>query len=266
MTLDISASFSFSLAEPSDVLLQFEVANIPEQTVISAHTSMPGGEYHARVPSQDSVGERIWLRTSGPVDIQYNARVDIRRLTPDLVSLAAMQQHQLPGEAVPYLFGSRYCPSDRLQNFVGAEFGNTAGGERIAAISEWIGRNISYRPGMSDAATTALDTMTDRAGICRDFAHVLIALARASSIPARYASVYAPQVKPQDFHAIAEVFLANPAGPGGEWVAIDATGMAVPGEMAKIGIGRDAADVSFLTSFGPCNFGWKQVIVTSVAE
>jgi transglutaminase-like putative cysteine protease len=93
---------------------------------------------------------------------------------------------------------------------------------------------------------------------------VLITLARASGIPARYASVYAPGVEPQDFHAVAEVFLADPGGQGGLWHLVDATGMAQPGNMVKIGVGRDAADVSFLSNFGPCQFG--NLTVSAVAS
>lgn len=92
--------------------------------------------------------------------------------------------------------------------------------------------------------TTAADTFISRRGICRDYAHLLITLARAAGIPARIASVYALGVDPPDFHAVAEIFL------GGEWHLVDATGMAREAGMAKIGVGRDAADIAFLTAFG----------------
>ncbi len=150
-------------------------------------------------------------------------------------------------------------PVDRLHPFAEAELGTTTGGPRILAIRDWIARHLTYEPGSSDARTTALDSFVERRGICRDFAHLLITLARASGIPARYVSAYAPGVKPQDFHAVAEVFLADPSGQGGTWQLVDATGMADPGEIVKIGVGRDAADVSFLTCFSPCTFGDKQI-------
>ena len=112
-------------------------------------------------------------------------------------------------------------------------------------MRDWIESHMRYVPGASTSQTTALDTFVHREGICRDYAHLLIGFARAAGFPARIASVYALGVKPQDFHAVAEVFL------GGEWHLVDATGMANEGAMAKIGIGRDSADVSFLTAFGP---------------
>jgi len=93
-------------------------------------------------------------------------------------------------------------------------------------------------------------------------------LARASGIPARFVSCFAPDVDPQDFHAVAEVFLTDPTTPkgsgrGGAWFLVDATGMAKPEEIVKIGVGRDAADVSFMTSFGQTEFIEKRVSVTS---
>ena len=109
--------------------------------------------------------------------------------------------------------------------------------------------------GSSQLETTALDTFVRREGVCRDYAHLLITLARAAAIPARFASVYAIGVDPPDFHAVAEVFL------GGEWHLVDATGMASEGEMAKIGIGRDAADVAFLSAFGRCEMIEQKVDV-----
>jgi transglutaminase-like putative cysteine protease len=136
----------------------------------------------------------------------------------------------------------------------------------VCAIREWISANLSYVPGCSDSNTTALDSFVERRGICRDYAHVLVTLARASAIPARYCSVYAPGVEPPDFHAVAEVFLADPAIPGGgAWHLVDATGMADPADMVKIGVGRDAADVSFMTVFGEATFEDKEVTVRKTA-
>ena len=133
------------------------------------------------------------------------------------------------------------------------------------AIRDWIADNFSYEP-VSTSSTTALDSFVERRGICRDYAHVLVTLARASAIPARYVSCYAPGVDPPDFHAVAEVFLADPtvAG-GGAWQLVDATGMADPAQTVKIGVGRDAADVSFMTVFGESRFETKEVSATKIA-
>jgi transglutaminase-like putative cysteine protease len=263
MPIDISARFAFSLDQPSDVLLQFTAAAIPEQRILSTDCALPDAEHQAWVPAQDDIGERVWLRVNGRCEISYSARVEVNRLIPNLASLAQLPPHELPAETVQYLFDSRYCPADRFHAFVDGEFGELSGGARIMAMHDWIAANFSYVPGSSTATTTALDSFVERRGICRDYAHVMVTMARASAVPARYCSVYAPGVDPPDFHAVAEVFLADPSTPGGgAWHIVDATGMANPAETVKIGVGRDAADVSFMTVFGFADFHEKDVSAT----
>lgn len=263
MPIDIAASFSFGLSEPTDVLLQFEVAAIPEQQILSSNCRMGAAEKLVRVPAQDAIGERIWLRANGLYHVEYSARVAVNRLLSDVAELDGLEPHALPGEAVQYLFDSRYCPASRFHPFVAAEFAGLNGGACIAAMRDWIAGNFAYEPGCSTTTTTALDSFVERRGICRDYAHVMITLARAAAIPARYVSVYAPGVEPPDFHAVAEVFLADHTIPGGgAWHLVDATGMADSANMVKIGVGRDAADVSFMTVFGFAEFKDKMVAVT----
>ena len=263
MTISIHTRFAFSLDRPTDVLLQFEAADIPEHEILSSSLDMTDAEHCAHVPAQDDIGTRIWLRAQGDFEVDYRARVDPIRQLAALETLQPILPHDMPGEAVQYLFDSRYCPADKFQPFVEAEFGGTTGGARIAAIKDWIESHFTYQSGVSDARTDALDSFVERRGICRDFAHVLVTLARASTIPARYVACYAPGVEPPDFHAIAEVFLSDPETEGGgTWQLVDATGMADPAETVKIGVGRDAADVSFLTSFGPNTFRRSSVSVS----
>ena len=264
MTIDISASFGFHLDQPTDVLLQFEAAAIPEQTIVSSDTWIPTSDHTARVPAQDNIGERFWIRAQGDCRIDYSARVELQRIVPDIATLDQVDPHRLPGEAVGYLFGSRYCEAEKLQSFVSEEFGDLQGGAKIVAMRDWISQHFTYQPGVSNPSTTALDSFVERRGICRDYAHVMIGLARAAAIPARYVSCYAPGVEPPDFHALAEVFLADPeiAG-GGAWHIVDATGMADPASTAKIGVGRDAADVSFMTVFGMARFDFSDVRVAA---
>lgn len=263
MPISIHTQFDFTLPEPTDVLLQFEAAAIPEQHILETDTRISASEFFSRVPSQDLIGERMWVRAEGRFEVAYTAKVEVDRFLPNLHGLARMQPHLLPGEAVQYLFDSRYCPAERFCEFVSDEFGGSDGGARIVALCEWIAKHFTYTPGSSDATTTALDTFIARRGICRDYAHLMVTLARASSIPARFVSVYAPGVEPPDFHAVAEVFLADPTiEGGGAWHLVDATKMAQAAQIVKIGVGRDAADVSFLTSFGRSEFGDKQVSVT----
>lgn len=263
MPLSVDVHFRFSAAQPTDVLLQFEAAAIPEQILSDVETELSTSSHIARVDSQDGIGERVWVCADGMFDVRHRATVSLNRIVTDLAPLHQMAAHDLPGEAVEYLLDSRYCPADRFQPFVAEEFAELRGGAAVLAMHDWIVQHFTYTPGSSGPTTTALDSFMERHGVCRDYAHVLITFARATGIPARYVSCYAPRVTPQDFHAVAEVFLADPTiEGGGAWHLLDATGMARADEIVKIGVGRDAADVSFLTSFGPTDFLEKTVRVT----
>lgn len=267
MPIEIQSSFAFRAHEPTDVLLQFEAADIPEQKIVHQQVNLSDAMHRASVPAQDDIGERIWIRAQGEFAVDYSATVQPQRLLAQLSDLDRLPPHKLPGDAVQYLFDSRYVAADKFQSFAQAEFGTLSGGERVVAMRDWIAGNFAYQAGTSDATTGAADTFIQRCGICRDFAHVMIALARASAIPARYVACYAPGVEPPDFHAVAEVFLQDPTTPGGgAWHIVDATGMADPVQTVKIGVGRDAADVSFLTSFGATEFLRSRVSVKVVDE
>lgn len=251
--IDVQLDYQFDRA--CDVLLQLEVAPLPDQTIAHAQISITPCEHLSRVAAQDQTGERIWLRMEGRMLVDYQAIVRIDRIVGDCAVLSAVPLHQLPGEAVQYLFPSRYCPSNQFTDFVQQEFGTKAGGAKIVAMRDWIAGHLSYVPGSSHSETTAIDTFHGGEGICRDYAHLLITLARAADIPARFASVYAPDVTPPDFHAVAEVFL------DGAWQLVDATSMAKARDIAKIGVGRDSGDVAFLTAFGPLKMNSQSVSV-----
>jgi transglutaminase-like putative cysteine protease len=192
--------------------------------------------------------------------IEYSAEVSITRPASDIAALPALTPHRLPGETVQYLLPSRYCPSHQFTDFVEDRFGALKGGARIHAIREWVAAHMSYVPGVSTVETTAVDSFHSGQGVCRDYAHLLITLARAGEIPARIASVYAPGVSPPDFHAVAEVFL------DGSWHLVDPTGMAGETEIAIVGIGRDSGDVAFLTAFGPLVMNSQSVVVDALAS
>ncbi len=260
MRLQINVQLDYSFERACDILLQIEAAAIPEQRIEQAHLELSPCEHFARVPAQDMIGERIWLRKEGHLLVDYRAVVGIERIVRDPATLPGLPPHRLPGETVQYLLPSRYCPSHQFTEFVEERFGHLAGGAKLAAMRDWVAGHLRYVPGASHAETTAVDTFHGGEGVCRDYAHLLITLARAGEIPARFASVYAPGVKPPDFHAVAEVFL------GGEWHLVDATGMAMEAEMAKIGIGRDGGDVAFLTAFGPLEMNGQSVAVEALAD
>ena len=144
-------------------------------------------------------------------------------------------------ERITYLRPSRYCESDTLAAVAGAEFGGLAGKDLLDAVSSWVGQHLRYVSGLSRPTDGAVQTYLAREGVCRDFAHLVVALLRASGVPARLVSVYAPGLKPMDFHAVAEARLAE------GWCVVDATTLAPRSGMLRIATGRDASDTAFLT-------------------
>ena len=258
MKLEITASLNYRLPEPVDLMLQIEAANGGGQRILDASLDLGKPEYISRVPAVGGICEPIWLRAEGRLRAEYRARVAIDRPDVDLSSRGEVPLHRLPAEAVPYLNESRYCPSNKFHAFVERRFGDHEGGAKIGRMRDWIESRFTYVSGSSDAETGALDSFVERRGVCRDYAHVMIALARAAHIPARMASAYALRVSPQDFHAVAEVFLH------GDWHLVDATGMARASEMARICVGRDAADISFLTAYRDIAFVSQSVKVKRV--
>ena len=181
----------------------------------------------------------------GRLNIRYLATVDLQEPEIDVEALETPLA-QLPGEVLQYVMASKYCEADRLFALACREFGRLPGGyRRVQAVCQWIRDNIAYEVGTSSPTTTARDVLASRAGVCRDFSHLAIALCRAINIPARFVTGYARYSDPPpDFHAVFEVYL------GDRWYLFDPTELSPLGEIVRIGTGSDAAVVAFATFFG----------------
>ena len=255
MIVSIHTTLDYAVEGTTPVLIQLEAADLADQHVLKSRLDIDDAKDFVRVAADEGVGERSLFLVDGRLRCSYAAEVEIDRHLDDIRALEAVPVPALPGDAIKFLMPSRYCQSDLFEGFVEAEFGKLAGGARVAAMRAWIEGNLSYVRGSSDEKTTVMETFAGRQGICRDYAHLMITLARASGMPARMVSVYAPDVTPPDFHAVAEVFV------GGEWRLVDATGMAEPDTMVRIGVGRDAADVAFLLVYGASELRKQKVAV-----
>lgn len=239
MRLEIDVTLEYQIKDER-VLLLLEAADMADQVVMSSSMEIDGAGL-SRIAGEGGVGNWLWAQVEGPdLRLRYRATVEISREEPALQTLAATEVFALPAEALAYLRPSRYCQSDLLEAFAQAEFGPYEGGAKIAAIRDWVAREMRYVRGASNTSTTALDTFSSREGVCRDYAHLVCALARAAHIPARYAAVYGAEVSPPDFHAVAQVWL------DGGWHFVDATGMCRARDLAVIGVGRDACEVAFM--------------------
>ena len=147
-------------------------------------------------------------------------------------------------EMLTFLRQSRYCESDVLHDRAHELFDAYEGHELLRAVRDWTASSIRYEHSSTSTEDGALAVIETGRGACRDFAHVMIAMLRARDVPARYVSVYAPELKPMDFHAVVEAFVE------GEWVVIDPTGLAPRHSFMRIATGRDAADAAFMTTIG----------------
>ena len=256
MRLAIDILLDYALPAESDVLLQIEVAAMNDQRIVSERLTATSPERLRAIRGEEAVGQRTWAAGVDRFTARYAATVDIDRIVIPIANLGATLARDLPGLVLPYLLPSRYVESHLFETFAERQFGRYTGGAKVLAMRDWIAREMAYVSGASDGHTTASDTFVRREGVCRDYAHLMAAFARAASIPARLVSVYAPRVTPPDFHAVVEVWLE------GAWHLVDATGFAEPCEMARIGVGRDATDIAFMTVFGTATLIDQRVSVT----
>ena len=240
MRLTVHLCMEYALDHGDPALLAITAAEAGGQTVLDTALAIEDATL-LRIEGEGGRGDRIWALPEGcRLKLDYRATVEVARPDAALASLGAAPWHQLPGEVLTFLRPSRYCPSDLFATFATRQFGHLAGGDRVAAIRDWVAGNLAYVPGSSNTATTALDSFVSREGVCRDYAHLVCALARATDIPARYTTGYGPGVDPPDFHAVAEVWLDQ------AWHIVDATGMSAAADLVVIGSGRDAGDVPFM--------------------
>lgn len=256
MTIDVN--LDYRLAAPGAAILTLEVADTEGQTIRSSDMRFSPSLDHRRVPAEEGIGQRIMAHVTDRLSLRYQAEVEITRARPDLARMQAVPVQDLPGEALRHTLPSRYCEAHRFMNFTASRFRGLTGGPLVASLRDWVEDELAYVAGVSTGDTSAVDTFLDRRGVCRDYAHLLIALCRAGQVPARIASVYAPPVQPQDFHAVVQVFL------DGAWHLVDPTGMAEADGMALVAVGRDATDVAFLTTISDAQMDGQQVAVRQV--
>jgi transglutaminase-like putative cysteine protease len=244
----VTCDLTFDVAEHAEIVVQIVAADsaghvVDERFELATAGSPPPSSMELR----NSVGERMQVIRADPGRLSVSYRSQLQAAPrSQLNALPKLDVDEgesvLAYEKQIYLRPSRYVPSDHLIGFAVAEFGiDSDVTSRVLAITDWIHRRISYVPGSSDVHDSAEDTLLTGEGTCRDFAHLGIALCRATGIPARFAAVYAPGLTPMEFHAVFEALH------GGCWYVHDATGLAPRSSLVRIATGRDAADTAFST-------------------
>ena len=255
-TFQIDCLLEYQVHEPTEFIFQVEASkhawqNILHEEIVISSMSKAMSEMPAiAVKHFDrDQGVNRFARLSAPAEqafrLHYQARVETSIPTRP-IDAEENAIHLLPSETFYYLAPSRFCESDLLERMAQRTFGHIPTGyQRVQTICDWIYAHIIYESGSSDHTTSAKDILVSRAGVCRDFAHLAIAICRALDIPARFVFGYMPfyQAMP-DFHAIFEVYL------GQQWVLFDATKMGPIEEFVRVGTGLDAKDVPFASFFG----------------
>ncbi|MEP7338219.1 MAG: transglutaminase family protein [Acidobacteriota bacterium] len=246
MRLNAGCSLDFEVSAPTPMILMLRPRSgygqwvSREEYVIEPH--VPVSEY---TDNHGNLCQRL-VAPEGKFSITATATVD----TADVIDISPgavfVLPANLPDYALQFLLPSRYSQCDLLGQLALEIVGDAAPGyDQVEKIRSWIYQNIKYEYGTSNSSTSAVDTVQSRVGVCRDFAHLGLALCRSLNIPARMVVGYLHNLKPMDLHAWFEAYV------GWQWHTFDPTDEKTLGNRITIAYGRDAADVALTTQFGP---------------
>jgi transglutaminase-like putative cysteine protease len=230
----VTAHLSAQVGSPATLILAVSVASGTYEVAEELTVTRDGEPLEVTEVAGDH-GTRLHRVRSdaGDLVVRYRATVTGRDVPPPV------REQDL----IEYLRPSRYADSDRLLAFAGDQFRGLRDADLVRAVVDWVHGHLVYLSGSSLPTDGATDTLLKRRGVCRDFAHLVIALLRARDVPARLAAVYAPGLTPMDFHAVVEAWV------DGGWQVVDATHLAPRAAMLRIATGRDATDTAFLSSY-----------------
>ena len=264
--LQLALELDYLVAVPGcDFIFNIHAARTARQQVLDE--SLQLSQSLAYTVDTDPVTLNRYMRLSaapGPLRVSYTATVDLHHHRADPVQIAEVPVARLPTSVLGYIYPSRYCESDRLGRMAMREFGQRwQGYGRVRGIRDWVQQHTVYTPNTSNSNTSAVDTLLETVGVCRDFAHLMIAMCRAVNIPARFTTGIDygadPALGPTDFHAYVEAWL------GDRWYLFDPSGTAIPMGFVRFGTGRDAADVAFATIFGPVTASSPRIQIQAIA-
>jgi transglutaminase-like putative cysteine protease len=261
---DLSITLDYNVLVPSDFVFIIQPTNTPYQRVTWERLVTEPAVDVVEEGHGSPVNRHLRIRAEpGHFKLRYDAIVDLVHHFALPADLREVPIASLPASVLQYIYPSRYCQSDRLLDVARNEFGHmTPGYERVEAIRKWVETRTRFQVGSSHQGTSALETYQCSTGVCRDFAHLMIAMCRALNIPARLATGVDygadPSLGPPDFHCYVEVYL------GDRWYMFDPSGISPRMGLLRIATGRDASDVAFATIFGTLQ--WTMPLISIRAE
>ncbi|VUD46153.1 hypothetical protein TDB9533_00766 [Thalassocella blandensis] len=255
MWLHTNCELKFIIKVPTPFILMLRPRSGEQQWVASEEYNLSPGV--AAVEFTDDFGNLCQRLVAPPGEFTVSTTAKI--LTSDSIDEAIggdfVSVQNLPNGVLKYLLPSRYCESDCFYDMAtDITLYQKPGYDQVATIEQWLREKIRFEPGSSPIPLSAIAVNKLRIGVCRDLAHLGIALCRSLSIPARMVVGYFYTLDPMVLHAWFEAFIA------GRWYTFDATQMSKKGGYVSIGYGRDAADVAIYNQFGPAVFPFEETI------
>jgi transglutaminase-like putative cysteine protease len=260
LKLEVASEIRFQALWPSPVVLILSPQSGDGQNVIAEELTVePSARVREFVDGFGNLCHRL-LMPKGTSDVAVHAVVETADHIDVDMTAPRTPMDQVPDYVLEFCLPSRYCQSDTLGTFARGIVGDALPGyPQVEAIRQWIESSIRYQYGVSSVSTSVVETLQQRAGVCRDFAHLGIAMCRAIDIPARMVVGYLHELIPMDHHAWFEAYV------GGRWFTFDATQRFPRGNRVAVAYGRDAADVAIATQYGSLELLEMMVSVTPVS-
>ncbi|MCL5128602.1 MULTISPECIES: transglutaminase family protein [unclassified Algibacter] len=261
MLLRVSCKLEFQIETPTPFILMLRPRSGAQQWVERDEYKIPKNVAISEfTDNYGNLCQRL-VAPSGKFSIYTTADVKVSDYMDVAFGAPFIEVQNLPNEILGYLLPSRYCESERFHDLAKSITENALPGyDQVAAIENWLRNTISFIPGSSDFPISAAEVNMKQSGVCRDFAHLGIALCRSLSIPARMVVGYLYELKPMDMHAWFEAYI------GGRWYSFDATQSGIKGGYVTVGYGLDAADVAVYNQFGPSVTPIQQLITVEQIE
>ena len=264
MKFKIFSELSYDVFSPTTFIFNIQAARSASQLIIEESiVTTPFLHFEEfELGHVDARFIRMEVNQGVPFTICYQALVEVQyQLINEVALLQTIPVMNLNNSVLPYLFPSRHCQSDKLRKLAIKEFGHLPNEySKVTAITDWIFSTTDYITGTTDSGTSAYDTLIQREGVCKDFAHLGIALCRALDIPARYFTGYAYQLNPPDFHACFEAYI------GGHWIFFDPTKLVPINGLVRIANSIDAGDAAVASFFGNTNCTYMNVQCNPVED